>query len=170
MRLTDSFVAELEMEGATTRRVLERVPDVHLTWKPHQKSSSLGQLALHVATIPQRLSEFVAGESFDFATANTGQRLPASSEEILAAFDESQTAARAYLTSLAEARVAETWTLMARGKGLLSLPRAVAIRSFLFNHLYHHRGQVLVYLRLLDVSVPSVYGPTADENPFAGAM
>ena len=94
MRLTDSFVAELEMEGATTRRVLERVPDAHLTWKPHQKSSSLGQLALHVATIPQRLSEFVAGESFDFATANTGQRLPASREEILAAFDESQTAAR----------------------------------------------------------------------------
>src|SRR5688572_7174204 len=123
MRLTDSFVAELEMEGATTRRVLERVPNAHLTWKPHQKSSSLGQLALHVATIPKRLSEFVAGESFDFATANTGQPLPASREEILAAFDESQTAARAYLTSLDETRVAETWTLMARGKGLLSLPR-----------------------------------------------
>ena len=123
-----------------------------------------------MATIPQRLSEFLAAESLDMAAVDTGQRLPASRAEILAAFDESQAAARAYLTSLDEERAAETWTLVAGGKDLVSLPRAVAIRSFLFNHLYHHRGQVLVYLRLLDVPVPSVYGPTADENPFAGAM
>lgn len=170
MGLIESFVAELDMEGATTRRVLERVPDAHLAWKPHAKSSSLGQLALHVATIPEQLSGFVSGDSFDFSSADTRQRAPESSADIVTAFERSQAAARAYFASLDDARAGATWTLMLGGKGVMAAPRAAVIRSFLFNHLYHHRGQILVYLRLLDVSVPSVYGPTADENPFAAAM
>jgi uncharacterized damage-inducible protein DinB len=170
MPLAESFVAELEMEAAATRRVLERVPEAHLAWKPHDKSSSLGQLALHVATLPQRLAEFIAGESLDITSVNTSQPAPTSRGEIMAAFEGSVADARAYLASLDDARAAETWRLVARGTELLAAPRAIVIRSFLFNHLYHHRGQLLVYLRLLDVPVPSVYGPTADENPFAAAI
>ena len=170
MPLADSFVAELDMEAATTRRVLERVPEEHLAWKPHGKSSSLGQLALHVASLPQVLTEFVADDSLDFPTADTGQPAPASRAEIMAAFDDSLTNARAYLASLDDVHATTTWRLLAPGTELFAAPRAAVIRSFLFNHLYHHRGQLLVYLRLLDVPVPSVYGPTADENPFAAVL
>jgi uncharacterized damage-inducible protein DinB len=170
MRLADSFVAELEMEAAATRRVLDRVPEAHLAWKPHGKSSSLGQLALHVASLPQQLTGFVAGESLDLESVNTTQPVPTSRAEIMLTFDDSLKTARAYLASLEDVRAGETWRLVARGRELFAAPRAAVIRSFLFNHLYHHRGQLLVYLRLLDVPVPSVYGPTADENPFADAF
>jgi uncharacterized damage-inducible protein DinB len=170
MRLADSFVVELEMEAATTRRVLERVPEAHLAWKPHGKSSSLGQLALHVASLPRQLTGFIAGDSLDITSLSTSQPAPTSHGEIMAAFGDSLTTARAYLAALDDVRAGETWRLMARGMELFAAPRTAVIRSFLFNHLYHHRGQLLVYLRLLDVPVPSVYGPTADENPFAGAV
>jgi uncharacterized damage-inducible protein DinB len=170
MRLADSFAAELEMEATTTRRVLERVPEAHLAWKPHDKSSSLGQLALHVASLPQVLTGFIAADSLDLATLDTSQPAPASCAEVMAAFDGGLETARAYLASLDDARAAEVWRLVARGTELFAAPRTAVIRSFLFNHLYHHRGQLLVYLRLLDVPVPSVYGPTADENPFAGVV
>ena len=170
MRLADSFIAELEMESTTTRRVLERLPEAQLAWKPHGKSSSLGQLALHVALLPQQLTGFVAGDSLDMTTVDTRQPAPTSRAEVMAAFDGSLDAARTYLASLDDARAAEVWRLLARGTELFAAPRAAVIRSFLFNHLYHHRGQLLVYLRLLDVPVPAVYGPTADENPFAGIL
>ncbi len=168
MSIADSFVAELEMESATTRRLLERVPEAHLAWKPHAKSSSLGQLALHVASLPQQLSGFVAGDTLDVSTVDTRQPAPNTRGELLAAFDTSLSAARAYLTSLDDARAGQVWRLVAGERELFAAPRAAVIRSFLLNHLYHHRGQLLVYLRLLDVSLPPVYGPTADENPFAG--
>ena len=168
MAIADAFLAELEMEAATTRRVLERVPEAHLAWKPHEKSSSLGQLALHVALLPQQLTEFVAGDRLDIRTVDTRQPAPASHGEILAAFNGSLSAARAYLRALGDARAGEEWKLCAGGTELFAAPRAAVIRSFLFNHLYHHRGQLLVYLRLLNVPLPAVYGPTADENPFAG--
>lgn len=166
MRLADSFVAELDTEAATTRRVLERVPETHLAWKPHDKSSSLGQLALHVASLPEVATQFVAREGLDFTTIDTRQPAAATHAELMKAFDASLNAARAYLTSLDDVRAGEVWRLLAGGTEVLAAPRAAVIRSFLFNHLYHHRGQLLVYLRLLDVPLPSVYGPTADENPF----
>jgi uncharacterized damage-inducible protein DinB len=169
MRVADAFVAELDMEAATTRRVLERVPEAHLAWRPHGKSSSLGQLALHVASLPGRLTGFVAGESLEITGISTNQPAPASRAEIMVVLDDSLKRARAYLGSLDDVRAGETWRLVARGQEVFAAPRAAVIRSFLFNHLYHHRGQLLVYLRLLDVPVPSVYGPTADENPFAAA-
>ncbi len=169
MRIADPFINELDMEGTITKRVLERVPDDQLSWRPHPKSSSLGQLALHVASLPQQLTRFVAGDSLDVSTTSTLQPTPTSRAELLATFDDSLNAARTYLRGLDDDSAMAAWRLMAGGKELFSAPRAAVLRSFLFNHWYHHRGQVVVYLRLLDVPVPSVYGPSADENPFANA-
>jgi uncharacterized damage-inducible protein DinB len=168
MRIADAFVGELEAEAATTRRGLDRVPEDRLDWRPHVKSSALGELALHVATLPRLLTGFVRSDRVDFSTVDTRAPMPESKAALLAAFDGSLDDARAYFASLDDAGAMSTWTLAAGGKDLFSAPRAGVIRSFLFNHLYHHRGQLLVYLRLLDVPLPSVYGPTADENPFLG--
>jgi uncharacterized damage-inducible protein DinB len=168
MRIADFYVEELTMEASTTRRVLERVPEAHLNWRPHAKSMSLGQLALHVATLPRQLTEFVAGDELDFGAATAGPPTAGSQQELLEAFTSSIERARSYLADLTDERATQTWRLMAGSRQLFAAPRTAVLRSFLFNHWYHHRGQLLVYLRLLDVPVPSVYGPTADENPFAG--
>ena len=146
MRIADPYVDELTIEASTTRRVLERVPEAHLNWRPHEKSMSLGQLALHVATLPRQLTEFITGDELDFGAATGAPPTVSSHQELM-------TARR----------------LTGSGRELFAAPRAAVLRSFLFNHWYHHRGQLVVYLRLLDVPVPSVYGPTADENPFASA-
>jgi uncharacterized damage-inducible protein DinB len=130
---------------------------------------SLGQLALHVATLPRQLTEFVTGDELDFGAAAGGAPSVDSQQELLAAFASSIEQARSYLVNLSDDRATGTWRLMAGRRQLFAAPRAAVLRSFLFNHWYHHRGQLLVYLRLLDVPVPSVYGPTADENPFADA-
>lgn len=169
MRIADPYVEELTTEASTTRRVLERVPEAHLNWRPHSKSMSLGQLAWHVATLPRQLTEFVTGDELDFGAAAAGPPTVGSQQELLEAFTSSIEQARSYLANLSDERATGTWRLMAGGRQLFAAPRAAVLRSFLFNHWYHHRGQLLVYLRLLDVPVPSVYGPTADENPFAGA-
>ena len=169
MRIADPYVDELTSEASTTKRVLERVPEAHLNWRPHEKSMSLGQLALHVATLPRQLTEFVTGDALDFGAATGAPPTVSSHQELLAAFASSTEQAQAYLAALSDERASATWRLMAGGRDLFAAPRAAVLRSFLFNHWYHHRGQLLVYLRLLNVPVPSVYGPTADENPFADA-
>jgi uncharacterized damage-inducible protein DinB len=169
MRIADLFIAELEMEAATTRRVLERVPEERLGWRPHAKSSSLGQLALHVASLPEQLAGFVANDSLDISSVNTNPPSAASREELLSALDSSVRTTVQYLRGLDDEAATRLWRMMADEKELLAVPRAAVIRSFLFNHWYHHRGQLVVYLRLLDVPVPAVYGPSADENPFARA-
>jgi uncharacterized damage-inducible protein DinB len=166
MRIADPYLEELRAEAPTTKRVLERVPERHLEWRPHVKSMSLGQLALHVATLPRQLTEFVAGDALDVGAAAGLPPTVGSHEALLAAFTASTEQAQAYLGSLSDERAMATWRLVASGRELLAAPRAAVLRSLLFNHWYHHRGQLLVYLRLLDVPVPSVYGPTADENPF----
>jgi uncharacterized damage-inducible protein DinB len=168
MRIADPYVEELDAEASTTRRVLERVPEAHLHWRPHAKSMSLGQLGLHVATLPRQLTEFVASDELDFGAAAGTPPSVRSLHELLAAFTSSTEHARTYLANLTDERARATWRLVAGTRELFAAPRAAVLRSFLFNHWYHHRGQLLVYLRLLDVAVPSVYGPTADENPFAG--
>jgi uncharacterized damage-inducible protein DinB len=161
-----SLIHELEMEAATTRRVLERVPGDKLSWKPHQKSMSLGQLALHVAATPGNVVNIVAPdvcpppESFEQAPAE-------SADELLPALDASVGQAKAYLSELSDEAAMATWKLAAGDKVLMEAPRIGLIRSLMFNHWYHHRGQLSVYLRELDVPVPSIYGPSADENPFA---
>jgi uncharacterized damage-inducible protein DinB len=169
MRIADPYVEELTREAATTRRVLERVPKAHLTWRPHEKSMSLGQLALHVATLPRMLTEFVTADALDFGAAAGTPPTVSSQQELLTAFASSTEQARSYLATLNHERATATWRLVADGRELFAAPRLAVLRSFLFNHWYHHRGQLVVYLRLLNVPVPSVYGPTADENPFADA-
>lgn len=166
MSIATPFLQELAMEAPTTRRVLERVPESSLSWRPHTKSMSLGQLALHVATLPQQLSDFVAGDELDFSAAAGAPPAAESREALMKAFEASLAHAQRYLESLSDARAFDTWTLKNGETPLFSAPRVGVIRSFLFNHWYHHRGQLVVYLRLLDVPVPSVYGPSADENPF----
>lgn len=169
MNINQPLLQELAMEAATTRRVLERVPESSLAWRPHPKSMSLGQLALHVATLPQQLSDVVAGDTLDFSVAAGAPLAVTSHDALMGAFDAGIAHAQRYLESLSDACATATWTLTDGATPLFAAPRAGVIRSFLFNHWYHHRGQLSVYLRLLDVPVPSVYGPTADENPFAAA-
>jgi uncharacterized damage-inducible protein DinB len=166
MRIIDGMLAELDREAATTARVLERIPDAHLAWKPHARSSSLGQLALHVASVPGNVAALAAMDPATTDPTRFTQPVPASTGELLPALTASVARARATLGSFDDARMTETWRLVDGGRELLAMPRQQFVRSIMLNHWYHHRGQLLVYLRLLDLSVPSVYGPTADENPF----
>jgi uncharacterized damage-inducible protein DinB len=165
MSIAQGLLAELEQEARTTERVLARIPQEHLSWKPHAKSMSLGQLALHVATVPGNVAELAMRESP--TPPAFAQPEAATAAELLPALHASVAKARAHLGSAADETMAATWRLMHDGREVLSMPRAAFVRAIMLNHWYHHRGQLLVYLRLLDLPVPSVYGPTADENPFA---
>ena len=166
MRMIDGLLAELEQEAETTRRVLERIPQAHLSWKPHAKSMSLGQLALHVATLPGGVAELAALDTVPEPPSFV-QPEAATAAELVPSLAASVAKARQALGGFDDARMAAMWRLQSGGQDLLVMPRAAFVRAIMLNHWYHHRGQLLVYLRLLDQSVPSVYGPTADENPFA---
>jgi uncharacterized damage-inducible protein DinB len=159
-------VAEFYEEARTTRRVLERVPTDQLTWKPHKKSMSIGQLALHVAAVPGRFVPNLKKTEHEVNPANFQFAQPESREEILAVFDKSTHDAGAFLESLSDEDAQADWTLKANGRTLFTKSRLGIIRMILLSHIYHHRGELAVYLRLLDVPVPSIYGPSADENPF----
>jgi uncharacterized damage-inducible protein DinB len=165
MTIIEGMLAELEQEAHTTQRVLERIPEAHLSWKPHPKSMTLGQLALHVATVPGNVAEMAALSSVPEPPAFV-QEPARTTSELVPALHDSVARARRALGSFDDAAMNGTWRLMDHGKELLAMPRAALVRAIMLNHWYHHRGQLLVYLRLLDVPVPSVYGPTADENPF----
>ena len=167
MPIVDSFLQELEQEAATTRRVLERVPTDKLDWQPHAKSMTLGVLATHVAKTPGLIAELASGESWDLSAGGTGPGTSASTAEILAAFEEDIALAKKTLGKWDDATATTSWSITKDGKTLMTLPRIGVIRMIALNHWYHHRGQLSVYLRLLDVPVPSIYGPSADENPFA---
>jgi uncharacterized damage-inducible protein DinB len=166
MSIAQAFIPELEQEAAVTRRVLERVPGNKLDWPPHPKSMSLGQLAFHVATTPGGVSDVAALDEMpvpDFATQPTVE----SAERLLPILEESVAKAKTFLSGLDDARATADWKVMKDGKPLMVMPRIGLIRGIMLNHWYHHRGQLTVDLRLLDVPVPSVYGPSADESPFA---
>jgi uncharacterized damage-inducible protein DinB len=165
--MQDALLAELTQEAASTRRVLERVPERQLAWKPHPKSMSLGQLALHVATIPGGVSTILDGDGFDAGTANPTQKQATSRAELLEALAANVEKARGFLQRLDAKRAAAPWRLSRGARELFTVPRGGAVRTILFNHWYHHRGQLSVYLRLLDVPVPAVYGNSADESPLA---
>lgn len=164
MRIADPLIMELEQEAKTTRRVLERIPGNRLSWRPHKKSMSLGQLGLHVAQTPGFVAQLAKADVP--ALPPFQQAEAASTQEMLAALDATVAEATAALNGWDDAKMLETWRLSNAGKTLMAMPRLGLIRAIMLNHWYHHRGQLLVYLRLLDVPVPSVYGPTADENPF----
>jgi uncharacterized damage-inducible protein DinB len=157
---------EFEQEAATTRRVLERVPADKLTWKPHPTSMTLGQLAMHVATIPGGISKIAQVDDFEVNPANFNPSPPNSKEEILAALEGSVKSAQEYLCGLSESSAMGQWRAIVNGKAVMAVPRVAMLRSFMLNHWYHHRGQLSVYLRLLEIPVPTIYGPSADENPF----
>jgi uncharacterized damage-inducible protein DinB len=165
MSISSGFLQELEQEAATTRRVLERVPDAHLTWKPHAKSWSLGQLALHVATVPGGVASLVTAPSVHPPTFD--QAAATRAAELLPALEQSLAQAKKVLQGLDDASMAATFRIMAGDQEVMALPRVAFLRSIMLNHWYHHRGQLTVYLRELNVPVPSIYGPSADENPFA---
>jgi len=162
---TAPLIAELEQEAQTTRRVLERVPADKLAWRPHSKSMSLGQLALHVATIPGAIAHMLANDTFE--APRFVQAEAASVSDLIPALEDAVCSAREFLARLDEVRAASIWKLVKDGRELMAVPRIGLVRSIMFNHWYHHRGQLSVYLRLLNVSLPSIYGPSADENPFA---
>ena len=166
MPIADMLISELEREAKTTRRVLERVPDDKLTWKPHVKSMSLRQLAQHVATIPGSVSGMARLDGYDVEKFSEQPALE-STAAIVAAFDASVAQAKADLAATDDAAMTKSWSFRMGGNPIMTVPRIGVYRGILLNHLYHHRGQLTVYLRLLDVPVPSIYGPSADENPFA---
>lgn len=167
MSVTKAFLTEFENEAKTTRRVLERVPSDKLSWKPHPKSMSLGHLALHVAASPGVICGWATQDVTEFG----GQAPPdpTSTEEIVAAHDKSVARVREILNGMSDDDVNKPWQAKAKGASepMMTMPRVALLRALGLNHTYHHRGQLSVYLRLLDVAVPSIYGPSADENPFA---
>lgn len=165
-RLVDPFLVELDEELPRTRALLEAVPEEHLAWRPHERSMTLGQLARHVATIPGRIVEMASGDGFDVETADYQAPEPESKAELLRALDESAGAARETLSALDDDAYRAPWSLSKGSAVLMTIPRSAMLRSFLVNHLCHHRGQLTVYLRLLDVPVPATYGRSADVRPF----
>ncbi|HEY0701616.1 MAG TPA: DinB family protein [Candidatus Acidoferrales bacterium] len=164
MSLADSILMEMDQESHTTKRVLDRVPESKLSWKPHPKSRSLGQLALHVAASPAGVASLASMDTAEAPAFPEPQ--PADCREILETFSNSLADAKKTVGKMDDARLHSTWTLTKNGETIMAMPRIAFLRSVLLNHVYHHRGQLSVYLRLLDVPVPSIYGPSADENPF----
>jgi uncharacterized damage-inducible protein DinB len=158
------MLAEFETQAPVTRRFLERLPEDKLTWKPHEKSMTAGQLAFHLATVPGGIIRFVqsnpaqAPKSFEFPQ-------PATGAEILKAFDESVATVRSLLPQISDAAMKETWRMMAGDKEMMAQPRGEFLRDVMLSHWYQHRGQFSVYLRLLNVAVPASWGPSADEPP-----
>jgi uncharacterized damage-inducible protein DinB len=165
MTLAD-LLEELEEEAPATRLVLERVPEDRLAWRPHDKSMTLGQLALHVATIPGAIAQVSTLPSFDVKTA-IPRPGATSVSELTAALDRSVAEARAILGGMDDAALASSWRMVDGDRELMILPRGAFLRSVMLNHWYHHRGQLTVYLRLTGALVPAVYGASADENPLA---
>jgi uncharacterized damage-inducible protein DinB len=166
MSMIDGLLQELEQEAATTRRVLERVPEHQLQWRPHPKARTLGELALHVAMVPGAVARLAAAPSPAQAPEFVDPS-PKNAAELLPALDESLATAKQVLGGMDDGTMMSTLRMMKGERELFALPRVALLRSILLNHWYHHRGQLSVYLRELDVPLPSIYGPSADENPFA---
>jgi uncharacterized damage-inducible protein DinB len=164
MSIAQALLAEFEVQAPVTRKFLERLPEDKLTWKPHNKSMSAGQLAYHLASVPGGIVRFVqnnpaqAPESFNFPQ-------PANRAEILKTLEESIATVRSLLPKFDDAAMNETWRMVAGGRELFVQPRAEFLRDVMLSHWYQHRGQFSVYLRMLDVAVPASWGPSADEPP-----
>jgi uncharacterized damage-inducible protein DinB len=167
MNMLESMLNEFHEEAMVTKRVLDRVPADKLTWKPHPKSMSLGQLALHIAAVPGNLAFITQSDVFDASQNNFAPPCPKDTEEINVALEQSILKVEKTLKAATEEIAQCHWHLMFGNKELMSTPRINVWRSIMLNHWYHHRGQLSVYLRLLDIPVPSIYGPSADENPFS---
>ena len=165
MSIAETFLAEFEREAQTTRKFLEQLPEDQLTWRPHEKSMTAGQLALHIARIPGHVLRFSLEDDVPAPDFGRGNTQPASPQEILTTLEESIATIREILPTISDDRMQAIWKMSANGKELLTMPRFWVLRSILFNHWYQHRGQLGVYLRLLGAKVPSSYGPSGDELP-----
>ncbi|MBZ5508824.1 MAG: DinB family protein [Acidobacteriia bacterium] len=161
--ISQSLLPEFDHEMANTRKSLERVPDDKLSFKPHAKSMSLGALASHLATITHWTEAIVGQDVFDVATAPPNTELK-SRDEVLAAFDKNTATARKIIAEATDAHLLKPWTFTSGSNTIFTMPRIAVLRSFIMNHTVHHRAQLGVYLRLNDVPVPSIYGPSADEG------
>ncbi len=166
MALVDALLPEFDHEMAKTRTVLERVPEEKFDWKPHARSFSLGVLATHVATLATWATETLTRGDIDLDPNQPPPSSLPSRADLLAAFDRNVADARAALAGKTDAELLAMWSLKRGGRTLFTMPKTAVLRSFVLNHLVHHRGQLTVYLRLLDAPVPSIYGPSADEPAF----
>jgi len=162
--LLDQCLSEFDREIGVTRRVLARVPDDRLAWGPHPRSMTLGRLATHIASLPGWLPRILNEGTFDLAMLPATSVVDETSAAILSRFEAGVAEARHALRESTDARLADTWTLCKEGEVIITLPRIVALRTEGLYHLTHHRGQLTVYLRLLDIPIPPIYGPTADEG------
>ena len=169
MGLSESLLPEFDHEMANTRKTLERVPHEKFDWKPHEKSMAMGGLATHLSNIPTWAIDTIDQDSLDLAPG--GKPLPPaelakSREDLLALFDSNASKARTAISGASDADLFRPWMLMSNGNTILTLPKIAVLRSFVMNHMIHHRAQLGVYLRLNDIPVPPIYGPSADESPF----
>jgi uncharacterized damage-inducible protein DinB len=169
MAFKDTLLAEFDMEMDNTRRTLERVPDEKFGWKPHEKSGTLGWMATHIASIPHWAKMTMEQESLNLAPAGGSNFVPPKADnrrELLELFDKNRAEARNALAAGDDSSFAKPWALVMGERELFREPRANVVRRMVFNHIIHHRGQLTMYLRLLNVPVPALYGPSADEQTF----
>jgi uncharacterized damage-inducible protein DinB len=164
MSLNQILIAELKQESASTRRMLERVPCENGTWKPHEKSMNIGRLAAHVAELPGWISMIMTTPELDFAVREFKPAVFDKTEDLLSFFDKKVDEAATILANAAPEEFGNNWTLRNGEHIIFTMPKAVVLRSYAYSHQYHHRGQLSVYLRLLNIPVPGMYGPTADDN------
>jgi uncharacterized damage-inducible protein DinB len=167
MKISEALLPEFDQEMANTRKVLERAPAAKFSWKPHPKSFDLGSLAAHIANMAEWASLTLKSDSFDYAPPGAPPyETPklASAEALVASFDKSVKQAREALVAADDASMMAPWSLMAGGKVVMTMPRAAVVRTFVMNHIIHHRAQLCVYYRMNDVPVPGLYGPSADEQ------
>lgn len=164
MSFADAFLAEYDREMSTTHRVLERVPAADSEWKPHEKSMAMRQLAHHLANLPLMAKAMLTTTVYDAVIDRQAPPAFEKTADLVAAFDARVAELRGLLVGKTDPELLAVWTLKSDGKELFTLPKAVALRMLFLNHSIHHRGQLSVYLRLNDVAVPSIYGPSADES------
>jgi uncharacterized damage-inducible protein DinB len=164
MAIKDAFIAELKHESGLTKKILERVPLDKKDWKPHEKSMSLGRLATHIAQIPHWVSDIHHIDDFDFATRTFTADVAGSTEELMKIYQDTLNKAIKDLESMTDEDFTKKWVVRVGEKIMYDTPKKVALRGWAYSHLIHHRGQLSVYLRLLDVPVPGMYGPSADER------
>lgn len=164
MPMNQAILGEFDQEMKTTRRLLERVPDDKFDWKPHVKSMSMGRLATHVAELAAFGTGMLTTDGIDFDKGGYKPATATTRAELLALFDKTTAEARAAIASASDEHLMKHWHMIYKGQKMFDEPRAVALRGMALNHLYHHRGQLSVYLRLNDIPVPSIYGPSADEG------
>lgn len=167
MAIAQALLPEFDHEMAGVRRVLERAPEEKFEWRPHPKSGTMGWLVSHLATLPTMAVRTIQAESHEIAPGGqppSGPPQLKTRKEALELFDKNRDAARAAIASASDEHLMKTWTLFFNGKTVFSMPRAAVLRSAFMNHTIHHRAQLTVYLRLIDIPVPALYGPSADEQ------